>query len=100
MKQRFTVGRERDRATVRVPSSRTNFGDSPAAADDWNVVTHGTARAVERWTETFLRGLHLEKIVQAKPELFEIGRRDAGQRIAQFGGLCLEHAGAIGKRGE
>src|SRR5688572_27097707 len=64
------------------------LGHGSCSADRWDIVADRAARAVERWTETFLREFNLEKIVESEAEFFELDRRDArkgrSKRLPRF----------------
>src|SRR5687767_12707395 len=59
------------------------LGHGSCSADRWDIVADRAARAVERWTETFLREFNLEKIVESEAEFFELDRRDARKGCSQ-----------------
>ena len=59
------------------------------AADGRHVVADRAARAVERRSQSFFRGFHLEEIVEPEPESLELDRRDPRQRLAGVGAATL-----------
>ena len=69
------------------PAARISPIDA-GAADDRHVVADGAAGAVECRSQTFLRCLHFEEVVQPEPEFFELAWRDAGQRLAKARACC------------
>jgi hypothetical protein len=60
-------------------------------------MAYGAARTVEGRPESFLGCFDLEEVVKAEPEFLELGRRQAGQRIARLG-LALRQQRAAGHR--
>ena len=77
------------------------------AADHRHVVADRAARAVEQRPEALARLFDLLEVFEAEAELFELTRRDAGQRIAGAGRQLRGHAergqdperGGAGKNG-
>src|SRR5262249_10413894 len=61
-----------------------SFDDDAYAADRGHAVTRGAARRVECRPKTLLGRLYFGEILQPEPELGELGRRDAWQRVAGF----------------
>ena len=83
---------------LRTASPGAHFSDGADAADRGHAVAHGAARAVEGRAEPFIRGLDFEEVVQSEPELLELDRRDAGQRVARHGHADLSDEHRPGKR--
>ena len=73
-------GSERRRRRRGAPARTSAIGAD--AADRRHVVADGAAGAVERRPQSFLGGFDLEEVLEAEPELLELRRREARQRIA------------------
>jgi hypothetical protein len=76
----------------RRPVARAGLDDDAGAADGGHVVARGAAVAVEGGAEAVFRRLDFGEVRESQPELRELRRRDAGQRIAwEDGALCGRH---------
>ena len=74
LEQRLARRIERLELALRVPPGRAQFENDAAAADGRHVVADRAARAVEGRAEALVRRLDFEEVLEAEPELGELGR--------------------------